>query len=182
MRVLFRPTYFQFDLLMGVVWVAVAAFIIARAIKFTHTHDHKGLILTILLTVIFGSVAIYTTVQIVRATAHMIYTAHRTDYQTVVGYVEDYQLTPVGAHNKESFEIDGVPFSYPPSGNTWFYHTTRDAGGVVRGNGQYLEIHYFTFTVTEGNKTKELNCITYIAEDEEKSVTASTVTETEPWE
>lgn len=182
MRVLFRPTYFQFDLLMGVVWVAVAAFIIARAIKFTHTHDHKGLILTILLTVIFGSVAIYTTVQIVRATAHIIYTAHRTDYQTVVGYVEDYQLTPVGAHNKESFEIDGVPFSYPPSGNTWFYHTTRDAGGVVRGNGQYLEIHYFTFTVTEGNKTKELNCITYIAEDEEKSVTASTVTETEPWE
>ena len=170
MKVLFRPTYLQLDLLMGVVWVVGAVYCIVKMIRFTRKHDHQGLILTILITAIFGSLAVYCTAQIVRSTAHMIVTAHRTDYQTVVGYVKNYQLTPVGAHDKESFEIDGVPFSYPPSGNTWFYHTPRSAGGVIRGNGQYLEIHYFTFPVEEGNQTDELNCIIYIAEDEEKSI------------
>lgn len=170
MNVLFRSSYIQFDFVAGIIWIVCVAFFIAMWINFTRKNNHRGLILTVLITIIFGSVAIYTTVQLIRATVNMIATATRTDYHIVVGYVEDYRLTPNGAHNKESFEIDGVQFSYPPSGNTWFYHTTRDEGGVVRGNGQYLEIRYFTDTVKQGNKTVELNCIIYIAEDAEKSM------------
>jgi len=60
----------------------------------------------------------------------------------VEGEVENFSPYPELGHGSESFEINGVRFSYFNE-RTNGYHTTADRGGVITGNGQVLRIKYF---------------------------------------
>jgi hypothetical protein len=66
----------------------------------------------------------------------------RGDYQIVEGYVENFDPMPSNGHSKESFEINGVYFSYSDYEVRQGYHNAKSHGGVISGDGQYLKIGY----------------------------------------
>lgn len=74
----------------------------------------------------------------------------------VTGYVENYHPMPASGHDMESFEIDGVSFSYSNFVLQTGYHCAASWGGVVTHDGQHLKIQYID---AEGEKI-----IVYIAE------------------
>lgn len=63
-------------------------------------------------------------------------------YEVVEGYVENFKPMPYEGHSNESFEINGVEFSYSDYEITSGYHNAKSHGGVIEGNGQYLKIGY----------------------------------------
>lgn len=63
-------------------------------------------------------------------------------YEIVEGYVENFKPMPYEGHSNESFEINGVEFSYSDYEITSGYHNAKSHGGVIEGNGQYLKIGY----------------------------------------
>ena len=63
-------------------------------------------------------------------------------YEIVEGYVENFKPMPYEGHSDESFEINGVAFSYSDYEITSGYHNAKSHGGVIEGNGQYLKIGY----------------------------------------
>ncbi|MBQ9779059.1 MAG: hypothetical protein IJW22_09085 [Clostridia bacterium] len=73
-------------------------------------------------------------------------------YQIVEGYVEGFDPQERGSKSPESFEINGVAFSYSEYHETYGYHTPRDRGGVIRGDGQYLRIGYVS-SALDGENT-----------------------------
>lgn len=80
----------------------------------------------------------------------------RGEVSEVTGYVENYHPMPVTGHDMESFEIDGVSFSYSNFVLQTGYHCAASWGGVVTHDGQHLKIQYID---AEGEKI-----IVYIAE------------------
>lgn len=84
------------------------------------------------------------------------------NYSTAIGCVENYDLSGVSDHDKESFQVSGVRFEYRSSELTWYYCKTQGVGGVIKGNGQYVMIRYIT-------DEESRNRIVYIAEDSGKS-------------
>ena len=60
----------------------------------------------------------------------------------VTGYVENYHPMPATGHDMESFEIDGVSFSYSNFVIQTGYHCAASWGGVVTHDGQHLKIQY----------------------------------------
>ena len=64
------------------------------------------------------------------------------DYETVEGYVENFIPMPYDGHSVESFEINGVGFSYSDYHIGIGYNNTKSHGGVITGNGQHLKIGY----------------------------------------
>lgn len=60
----------------------------------------------------------------------------------VTGYVENYHPMPASGHDMESFEIDGVSFSYSNFVLQTGYHCAASWGGVITHNGQHLKIQY----------------------------------------
>ena len=64
------------------------------------------------------------------------------EYQIVEGYVENFDPMPPEGHKEESFDINGVQFSYSDYTIMTGYHNVKSKGGVITGNGQYLRIGY----------------------------------------
>lgn len=80
----------------------------------------------------------------------------RGEVLEVTGYVENYHPMPVSGHDMESFEIDGVSFSYSNFVLQTGYHCAASWGGVVTHDGQYLKIQYI--------EVESEKIIVYIAE------------------
>ena len=81
-------------------------------------------------------------------------------YEIVKGYVENFDPMPYEGRGHESFEINGVLFSYSNYEIQQGYHNAKSHGGVISGNGQYLKIGY----VQPYALSKERNVIVYIEE------------------
>ncbi len=75
----------------------------------------------------------------------------RGEYQTVEGYVENFDPMPYEGHADESFEINGVKFSYSDYNIHPGYNNTKSHGGVIKENGQHLKIGYVYLNETYGN-------------------------------
>ena len=73
------------------------------------------------------------------------------NYQIVEGYVENFDPMPYGGHKQESFDINGVSFSYSDFSVRPGYHNAKSHGGVITGNGQHLKIGYVFYNSAEGN-------------------------------
>ena len=73
------------------------------------------------------------------------------NYQTVEGYVENFDPMPHEGHKHESFDINGVSFSYSDFAIQPGYHNAKSHGGVITGNGQHLKIGYVYYNSAEGN-------------------------------
>ena len=58
---------------------------------------------------------------------------------------------PYGGHKQESFDINGVSFSYSDFSVQPGYHNAKSHGGVITGNGQHLKIGYVYYNSAEGN-------------------------------
>jgi len=78
--------------------------------------------------------------------------AYKTgQYQIVEGHVENFDALERNERGHESFEINGVTFSYSDSTIITGYHNTRENGGVIIGDGQYLKIGYIYYNDSYGN-------------------------------
>ncbi|MBQ7345243.1 MAG: hypothetical protein IJW45_04175 [Oscillospiraceae bacterium] len=64
------------------------------------------------------------------------------DYETVIGEVENFVPMPNVGKGDESFQIDGVPFSYSPTRIHQGYHDPGTQGRAITGNGQLLKVGY----------------------------------------
>ena len=75
----------------------------------------------------------------------------RGEYEIVEGYVEHFETGPWGQGGDESFEIDGVQFSYSNVHTTQGYNRPKAQGGVITGDGQHLKIGYVLLNKYDGN-------------------------------
>lgn len=73
------------------------------------------------------------------------------NYEIVEGYVENFVPMHYDGHGEESFEINGVEFSYSDFSKQSGYNNTKSHGGVIEGNGQHLKIGYVYYNSTYGN-------------------------------
>lgn len=73
------------------------------------------------------------------------------NYQTVEGYVENFDPMPAEGHKQESFDVNGVHFSYSDYLIQPGYRNARSKGGVISGNGQHLKIGYLWYNEAYGN-------------------------------
>ena len=78
------------------------------------------------------------------------------NYKTVAGEVENFCPMPYEGHGEESFDINGIYFSYSDFVVQQGYHNAKSHGGVISGDGQLLKIGYV-------EKNQE-NIIVYIEE------------------
>lgn len=76
---------------------------------------------------------------------------NKGDYEIVEGYVENFIPMPYEGHSDESFEINGVKFSYSDYSIQPGYNNSKSHGGVVFGNGQHLKIGYVYYNEVYGN-------------------------------
>ena len=76
---------------------------------------------------------------------------NKGDYEIVEGYVENFIPMPYEGHSDESFEINGVKFSYSDYSVQPGYNNSKSHGGVVVGDGQHLKIGYVYYNETYGN-------------------------------
>jgi hypothetical protein len=82
------------------------------------------------------------------------------DFLSVEGYVEDFIAGTPDGHHAETFEINGVKFSYAMSSTILGYHRPQYRNGVVK-EGQYLHIDYVEKISFDDEITR---IILYIAE------------------
>lgn len=69
--------------------------------------------------------------------------AYKTgDYEIVEGYVQNFIPMPYEGHSDESFEINGVKFTYSDYSTQSGYNNAKSHGGVIKGDGQHLKIGY----------------------------------------
>ena len=73
------------------------------------------------------------------------------NYQVIEGYVENFVPMPYAGRADESFEINGVKFSYCDYEMRPGYNNAKSHGGVITGNGQHLKIGYVYYDRTYGN-------------------------------
>lgn len=73
------------------------------------------------------------------------------EYQIVEGYVENFVPMPYTGHSHESFEVNGVSFSYSDYSVQSGHHNAKSHGGVITGDGQHLKIGYIHYNETYGN-------------------------------
>lgn len=81
-------------------------------------------------------------------------------YETVTGYVENFYSGHYNEH--DVFTINNVEFRYSSAHIVTGYHKDKRSGGVIIGDGQYLEIHYI--------EKKDNRTIVYIAEFPDLSI------------
>ncbi len=68
------------------------------------------------------------------------------DYKVAEGFVENFT-----SGEDESFDINDIHFSYSNAKITQGYHTLKDKGGVITGDGQYLRIGYVNYGFSSDN-------------------------------
>ena len=76
---------------------------------------------------------------------------YRGEYQVVEGYVENFNPLSEGGREVESFEINGVKFSYSIYSIQMGYNKNKTHGGVITGDGQHLRIRYIYTGKNLGN-------------------------------
>lgn len=67
---------------------------------------------------------------------------NQKSYKTVSGYVCDFKPANSYGKGNETFNINGVNFSYAHYEDYIGYHTASTRGGVITENGQELTINY----------------------------------------
>ena len=67
------------------------------------------------------------------------------NYEIVEGLVENFEPMPYEGHGDESFEINGVEFSYSDYRKICGYNNAKSHGGVIEGDGQHLKIGYIDY-------------------------------------
>lgn len=83
---------------------------------------------------------------------HTVTNAYKSgEYQIVEGYVENFDPMPPEGRKVESFDINGVHFSYSDRVIMTGYHEPQYKGGVITGDGQYLKIGYIYVDGRLGN-------------------------------
>ncbi len=91
----------------------------------------------------------------------------RENVKVVEGFVENFSAgNPSETISSERFVIQKVFFEYDKKGMHFGYHKYRAAGGVIKGDGQYLRIEYVS--VYKGNG-EPVNVILKISEFSSKS-------------
>ena len=83
------------------------------------------------------------------------------NYQIVEGYVENFDPMPYGGRKYESFDINGVSFSYSNFSTQMGYRNAKSHGGVITGNRQHLKIGYVYYNPAWDSGS---NAIVYIEE------------------
>ena len=73
------------------------------------------------------------------------------EYMVVEGYVENFVPMPYEGKSDESFEINGVKFSYSDYEVQYGYNNSKSHGGVITGDGQHLKIGYVYYNEQYGN-------------------------------
>lgn len=73
------------------------------------------------------------------------------NYEVVEGYVENFKPVPNEGRKGESFDINGVSFSYVNNEIMQGYNHIQADGGVITGDGQHLRIGYIYYNKTYGN-------------------------------
>ena len=73
------------------------------------------------------------------------------EYMVVEGYVENFVPMPYEGKSDESFEINGVKFSYSDYEVQYGYNNSKSHGGVITGDGQHLKIGYVYYNNMYGN-------------------------------
>ena len=73
------------------------------------------------------------------------------EYMVVEGYVENFIPMPYEGGPNESFELNGVKFSYSDYEAQYGYNNSKSHGGVITGNGQHLKIGYVYYNNMYGN-------------------------------
>lgn len=73
------------------------------------------------------------------------------EYMVVEGYVENFVPMPYEGKSDESFEINGVKFSYSDYVVQYGYNNSKSHGGVITGDGQHLKIGYVYYNNKYGN-------------------------------
>ncbi len=144
-------------LILGI--TIIAAFLISGIQKKAATRVIKQIKIICLCFALFGIVSICILIDMYRKT---VIAYKNGNYQTVEGYVENFDPMPYGGHKDETFEINGVKFGYSDYTIMTGYHNTKSHGGVIRDNGQYLKIGYVHY----GNE----NIIVYIEEYSDKNI------------
>ena len=76
---------------------------------------------------------------------------NKGNYETVEGYVENFDPMPYDGGKRESFEINGVKFVYSDYATVSGYHKAKSHGGVIKGDGQHLRIRYIYLDEQYGN-------------------------------
>ena len=66
-------------------------------------------------------------------------------YNTISGYVENFDPMPPHGHKEETFTINGVGFAYSDYSTIQGYNNAKSKGGVITGNGQHLKIRYINY-------------------------------------
>ena len=160
-RVLYEAS-FEFDpfhlgpifiMIFVVIFIAVFPFILKHKLNNNKNHyNYKsikslyiagfGFFATFSLGVLLGQIDMYN--KIVKA-------YEQGNYQIVEGYIENFDPMPYGGHKEESFDINGVHFSYSDFSVQPGYHNAKSHGGVITGNGQHLKIGYVYYNSAEGN-------------------------------
>ena len=135
-------------------WISVVIFVILTKRCFKKERTTKPTIFTRILWVFFliilvGQMNLYCRIVIPYKTG---------SYQTVEGYVENFDPRPLTVHKDESFDINNTHFFY--SSLTPGYCRPSSMGGVITENGQHLRIRYIPYGHGYGN------VITYIEEIE----------------
>ncbi len=72
-------------------------------------------------------------------------------YEIVEGYVHDFIPMPPEGHSREMFDIDNVHFEYSDYLISVGCNRTKNNGGIIRRNGQYLKVGYVYFNESYGN-------------------------------
>ena len=110
--------------------------------------------------ILIGAVTLFLITSEIRMHSKIVGAYKHGDYEIVEGYVENFDPMPYEGHADESFEINGIYFSYSDYEIQQGYHNAKSHGGVISGDGQYLRIGY----VQPYSLSKNDNVIVYIEE------------------
>ena len=135
--------------------LSVGFFLVGRQMKNTYQPWKRRLVFQII------ALVMLVVFLLIMGSSILLYAACRRLWKSgevseVTGYVENYHPMPASGHDMESFEIDGVSFSYSNFVLQTGYHCAASWGGVVTHDGQYLKIQYI--------EVESEKIIVYIAE------------------
>jgi hypothetical protein len=137
--------------------------LICQGKELTKTAKRIVRIFCIFCSIFIGSVTLVMITGEISMYNNVVKAYQRGEYETVEGYVKNFEPMPYAGHAKESFEINGVSFSYSDYEIQQGYHNAKSHGGVIKGDGQYLKIGY----IQEDSNSKARNIIVYIEEPSE---------------
>lgn len=147
----FEFDYFDFALNFVLMAACLTIFVKCKNIKYKDTRYEIVKIISILC---FGFLLLFNAIDITSSLDMHKKIAKQYEvgnYEIVEGFVEDFVPMPYEGHGNESFEINGVKFSYSDYIELCGYNNAKSHGGVIEGNGQHLKIGYIYYDSSYGN-------------------------------